>query len=129
MWSASSWGILMNVHCHKPFYSSSFITRLHTFLKSSVEVDKESILPRLTEALQLNQIPSPSPISIQAVIGGVISQTLVSVVTGQGELKDSIEFDATTLNVTEYTYYHRLFNKTILKLIKLAQQVYNAFII
>lgn len=79
--------------------------RLSQFLKAYSDSQPESILPELTKALHDNQIPVQSPIAIQAIIGGIISQTLVSVVTGQGVLKDSIEFDATTLNVTEFSYY------------------------
>lgn len=79
--------------------------RLSQFLKTYIHSQPESILPELINALNDNRIPAQSPIAIQAIIGGIISQTLVSVVTGQSVLKDSIEFDATTLNVTEFCYY------------------------
>ena len=93
-WLVRLWRLFSN-------YSSLF-----SFLTSEFDASKckESILPSLIEKLKNCQIPSPSPIAVQAVIGGIISQTLVSVVTGEGELKDGIEFDALSLNVTEFSY-------------------------
>ena len=58
----------------------------------------------LKEALRAKAIPSPSPISVQAIISGLLSQVLVSVVTGQEELKCALEFDARTLNGTQFEY-------------------------
>lgn len=83
------------------------ICSIHSFLNQDENklINQECILPLLIKALKENQIPTPSPIAIQAIIGGFVSQTLVSIVTGQGELKDAIEFDATTLNVTECIYW------------------------
>ena len=49
----------------------------------------------LKEALKAKAIPSPS---------GLLSQVLVSVVTGQEELKCALEFDACTLNGTQFEY-------------------------
>ena len=58
----------------------------------------------LKEALKAKAIPSPSPISVQAIIGGLLSQVLVSLVSGQEELKCALEFDARTLNGTQFEY-------------------------
>lgn len=104
MWSSDSWGLFMNAKKHQPYVCSCFVScRIAAFFNKSIQVDKESILPRLMDCLHSNTTFT-SPIAIEAVIGGIISQTLVSVVTGQSELEDSIEFDASTLNVTEYKY-------------------------
>ena len=64
----------------------------------------ESVVPQLKQALKTKAIPAPSPISVQAVICGLLSQVLVSVVTGQEELKCALEFDVNTLNGTQFEY-------------------------
>ena len=87
------------------FLVDLLIIRLSTFLSSSTTLfPTTSILPFLIKALEEDEIPTPSPIAIEAVIGGIISQTIVATITGQSELKDGIEFDATTLNATEFVY-------------------------
>ena len=88
------------------FLVDLLIIRLSTFLSSSTTLFPiTSILPFLIKALEEDEIPTPSPIAIEAVIGGIISQTIVATITGQSELKDGIEFDATTLNATEFVYW------------------------
>ena len=82
------------------------IIRLSSFLSfSNSSFPSSSILSHLIKALEEDQIPIPSPIAIEAVIGGIISQTIVATITGENSLKDGIEFDATTLNATEFVYY------------------------
>ncbi|KAK8821847.1 hypothetical protein WA556_002292, partial [Blastocystis sp. ATCC 50177/Nand II] len=93
VWSTAEWGVILNL---------SYFSSVDSFL--SCGEPKDSIVSFLKEALKTKAIPSPSPISIQAIIGGLLSQVLVSVVTGQEELKCALEFDACTLNGTQFEY-------------------------
>lgn len=103
VWSTTEWGVILNLS-----YFSSLVCfhrincRVDSFL--SCGEPKESIVSFLKEALKAKAIPSPSPISVQAIIGGLLSQVLVSLVTGQEELKCALEFDARTLNGTQFEY-------------------------
>ena len=103
VWSTDLWGMILNLSYFPSFTPCvGVMHRVDALLKCTSS--SESALCSLQNALQNASIPTPSPITLQAIIGGLLSQVLVSIVTGEKQLQCALEFDAQSLNGTEREY-------------------------